>query len=115
MSAAEKPLSLKDVQKHILVAIIVAVATGIVSGIGTGVGVYYKTVDKVDEHTVIISKLTKNVEDLTVVVNNLKTETAVVSVSPANLQKQIDELKDGMKEMNGKMDKMYELMLQSRK
>lgn len=115
MSSTDKPLTLKDVQKHILVAIIVAVITGIVSGIGTGVGVYYKTVDKVDEHTTVIADLTKNVGDLTKMVNDLKTETAVASVSPGNLQKQIDEVKQSVSKLNDKTDKIYDLLLQRQK
>lgn len=103
-----KQLTLKDLQKHIFVAILVAVTTGIVAGIGTGIGVYYKTVDKVDEHTTVISKLTTNVDNLTVVVNDLKTQSAVASVSPAYQQKQIDGLSSKMDKLDDKLDKIQE-------
>lgn len=114
-TSATKPLTLKDLQRHLYIAIIIALGTGVVSGIGTGVGVYYKTVDKVDEHTVVISKLTQNVDALTGIVNDLKTQTAVVSTSPANLQKQIDDLKRSMEKIDDKTEKIYDLMLQGRK
>ena len=114
-TTATKPLTLRDAQRHIFIAILVAVTTGIVSGIGTGIGVYYKTVDKVDEHTVVIGKLTNNVDVLTVVVNDLKTQTAVMSTSPINQQKQIDEVKQGMQKLDDKMDKIYDLLLENRR
>jgi peptidoglycan hydrolase CwlO-like protein len=102
------PLTLKDVQKHIFIAILVAVTTGIIAGVGTGIGVYYKTVDKVEEHTSIISKLTDNVNTITVMVNDLKTQTAVASISPAYQQKQIDGLSAKMDKLDDKLDKIQE-------
>lgn len=105
------PLTLQDVQKHIYKAILVAVITGIIAGIGTGIGVYFKTVDKVDEHTVVISKLTENVGVITLMVNDLKTQTAVEATAPVNQQKQIDEVKRGMEKLETKIDKIYDLIL----
>jgi peptidoglycan hydrolase CwlO-like protein len=102
------PLTLKAFQKHIYVAITVALCTGIVSGIGTGVGVYYKTIDKVQEHTEVITKLTSNVDDVTRVVQDLKTQAAVASVSPAYQQKQIDGLSAKMDKLDDKLDKIQE-------
>jgi peptidoglycan hydrolase CwlO-like protein len=102
------PLSLKAFQKHIYIAIAVALGTGIVSGIGTGVGVYYNTKSTLSEHTEVITKLTTNVEAITTMVNELKTQAAVASISPAYQQKQIDGLSAKMDKLDDKLDKIQE-------
>lgn len=109
--STSSPLTLRVVQKHLFLAIIIALGTGIVSGVGTGIGVYYKAIDKIDEHSVVISRLTDNLGAITAIVNDLKTQTAVASTSPVNLQKQIDELKRSVEKIDDKTDKIYDLML----
>ncbi len=110
-STNQSPLTLRDVQKHIFKAIIIAAITGIGAGVGTGIGVYFRTVDKVDEHTAVISKLTQNVDNITVMVNNLKTQSAVEATAPVNQQKQLDDVKQRMDKLETKIDKIYDLML----
>jgi peptidoglycan hydrolase CwlO-like protein len=111
METPTPSLTLKSFQKHIYIAIAVALGGGIVSGIGTGVTVYYKTINKIEEHTEVITKLTNNVDAITFMVNELKTKTAVEATAPVNQQKQIDEVKRGMEKLEMKIDKIYDLML----
>jgi peptidoglycan hydrolase CwlO-like protein len=106
-----KGITLKDVQKHIILTIIAA----IISGVGAGIGFYYRTTSKIDEHTQIIEKLTQNVDALTKMVDEMKTDAAIASTSPANQQKQIDDVKRGMDKLETKIDRIYDLMLSQKR
>lgn len=109
--AKTQPLTLKEAQKHIILTIISAVIGIILSSVITGVGIYYKTIDKIEEHSVSIEKITKNLDDISVIIGDLKTKQAVSQSLPVEQQRQIDDIKKSVDKLDGKVDKIYDLLL----
>ncbi len=109
--AESKNLTLKDAQKHIITTTISAVIGAILSGIIIAAGFYYKTTIKIDEHSVSIEKLTKSLDDVAIVISDLKTDQAVSATSPLNQQREIDEIKKSVDKLDSKVDKIYDLLL----
>jgi uncharacterized membrane protein YciS (DUF1049 family) len=109
--AESKNLTLKDAQKHIITTTISAVIGAILSGIIIAAGFYYKTTIKIDEHSVSIEKLTKSLDDVAVVISDLKTKQAISQSFPIEQQRQIDDIKKSVDKLDGKVDKIYDALL----
>lgn len=106
-----KNLTLKEAQKHIITSTISAVIGAVLSGIIIAAGFYYKTTIKIDEHSVSIEKLTKSLDDVAIVISDLKTDQAIFATSPLNQQREIDDIKKSVDKLDVKVDKIYDLLL----
>jgi septal ring factor EnvC (AmiA/AmiB activator) len=93
-----------EVKKHFISVLIGAVCIG--------VPFYFKSMATDEKQTVDISELQTAYKDVSGNISDIKMKLSVSSTEPANTKEQIQDLKQDVKKISDRQDKMYDLLLQ---
>ena len=102
----------RDLKKVFVNAVITTIVGCGISALLTVVPFYFNTNSKFDEMDKIQASHTKNLEDITKVVQDLVTTSAVESTKPENLANEIKDVKKRMDRYEEKQDKILEILLE---
>lgn len=114
-TTSEVPLTLKSVQKHIVLTIVGCLILAIGTAFVTSVGFYYKTNNDVNNLTVATTENTQGIKDLNTTIDKLadkvtdgQTPTSINSLEVRNLKERMDKF-------DVKLDAIYNLLLDIKK
>ena len=93
-----------EVKKHFISVLIGAVCVG--------VPFYFKSLATDEKQTVDISELQNAYKEVNGNISAINTKMSISSSEPANTKEQIQDLKQDMKKMSDRQDKMYDILLQ---